>query len=80
MRKGIRSLWQKHSLRISKISGARAIYESEEIQRVELRCETRETDPFTLEMTPQQCAELIVQLTNAYEAIFPPIRRNRYRE
>ncbi len=80
MRKGIRALWEKHSLKIKSISAARAVYESEEIQRIEFRVKTEYTDEFVLEMTPQQCAKFISELTIAYESIFPPIRRNRYRE
>lgn len=44
---------------------------------MELKLETELGDKVTLEMTPQQCHRLVTDLTNAYEAIFPPIIRPR---
>ena len=67
----------KDSLKVKSIRGARAVYESEEIQRVELKLETEWGDKVILEMTPAQCHRLVTDLTNAYEAIFPPIIRPR---
>jgi len=67
----------RDSLKVKSIRGSRAVYESEEIQRVELKLETELGDKVTLEMTPQQCHRLVTDLTNAYEAIFPPIIRPR---
>lgn len=67
----------RDSLKVKFIRGARAVYESEEIQRVELKLETELGDKVILEMTPAQCHRLIMDLTNAYESIFSPIIRPR---
>lgn len=67
----------KDSLKVKSLRGSRAVYESEEIQRVELKLETGLGDKVILEMTPAQCHRLIMDLTNAYESIFPPIIRPR---
>lgn len=45
----------RDSLKVKSLRGSRAVYESEEIRRVELKLETELGDKVTLEMTPQQC-------------------------
>ena len=67
----------KDSVKVKSIKASRAVYESEEIQRVEMTLVTEFGDKVTFEMTPQQCHRLVTDLTNAYEAIFPPIIRPR---
>lgn len=52
---------------------SRAVYQSEEIQRVELHIQTTDGDKLILEMTPQLARKIIVEMRSAYLAINPPL-------
>lgn len=65
--------------RVREVIASRALYESEEIQRVEVKLELETGDKLTIELLPRQAHKLIVQMTSAYEAIHPQIPRvNHY--
>lgn len=67
----------KDSVKVKSIKASRAVYESEEIQRVEMTLVTEFGDKVTFEMTPQQCHSLLSNLIVSYESIFPPIPRRQ---
>lgn len=60
---------------VKRIRGSRAMYVTDEIQRVELKIELENGETIRVDMTPKQCHELVYSLTAAYDAIHPPITR-----
>lgn len=64
----------RDTIRVRKIKASRAVFESEEIQRVDVDIDLDYSEKIRLEMTPQQTYKLITELMSAYHAICPPIR------
>ena len=56
--------------RVKKASACRAVYYSEEIQRIEIRL-THNGETSLYEFLPQHAYELAMQILCAYEAILP---------
>lgn len=67
---------RREPIRIRRIRASRAVFESEEIQRIDIDIDLDldGTTKIRLEMHPQLAHKLITQLTTAYVAINPPIR------
>lgn len=61
------------ALPVKNIVSSRAVYQSEEIQRVELKLTLESGDTLILEMTPLLCRKTIEELKIAYLAINPPL-------
>jgi len=61
-------------VRVRKVHASRAVFESEEIQRVDIELTLDYDIKVRLELNPRLTQQLIVQLTNAYLAINPPLR------
>lgn len=62
---------------IRKASAARAVFESQDISRIDLTLITTEGDKLKLELHPDAAYNLIQSMTIAYEAIRPPMRSAR---
>lgn len=58
-------------VRVKKIRAARAIFESEDIQRIDLDITLESGDKIRLEMMPRDAHSLISQVSVAYNAINP---------
>jgi hypothetical protein len=69
-----RLLSRAEPVRVRKIRAGRAVFESEEIQRIDIELILDNDIKIRLEMHPQLAHKLISQLTAAYIAINPPIR------
>lgn len=67
---------QGEAVRVRRLVASRAVYESEELQRVEVMVEIEGPDRerLTLDMNTQQAAQLIRQLVAVHDAIHPPLR------
>lgn len=63
---------------VHKIEASRAIFESQDTQRIDLRLTTDEGDTLTLELRDRHAFELIQQLTIAYQAIHPSLPSSGY--
>ena len=61
------------AVRVHTIESSRAVFESQDLQRVDLRLSTDEGDRLTLELTDRQVFDLNTQLTNSYPAIHPSL-------
>lgn len=61
-------------IRVRKIRASRAVFESEEIQRIDIELILDGDIKVRLEMNPQLAHSFIQQLTNAYLACNPPLR------
>ena len=59
---------------VKRIRASRAVFLSEEVQRIDITIELDYGDKIRLEMHPQLAHKLIAELTSAYLAINPPIR------
>ena len=74
---GIRNLFNRGiAIPIRDAVSTRAVYQSEEIQRVELHITTTDGDKLILEMNPAIARKIIVEMRNAYLAINPPLTGN----
>ena len=60
---------------VKRIRAARALYVSDEIQRIEVTMELENGETIRVDMTPKKAHEFIVTLESAYNAIHPPITR-----
>lgn len=60
---------------VSRIVATRALYVSDEIQRIEMKIELEIGETILVDMTPKQGHTLIRQLESSYNAIHPPITR-----
>ena len=66
----------KTHLRLKRIRAARAIFESDlGHQEIELTVLTDDGDKIVFQMPPQLAHRLVNEISNAYEAINPPLRR-----
>lgn len=68
---------ERQSLRVKKIRAARAVFLDQDVQEMEIEFETEEGDRLTLQFMPRLAPGLIQELTGAYEAINPPLSRQR---
>lgn len=66
------------AVRVHKIESSRAIYESQDVQRIDIRLTTDEGDKLTLELTDRHAFDLIRQLTTSYQAIHPSLPSSGY--
>lgn len=60
--------------KVVKIVASRAVYESADIQRCEVKVELEGKHELTMEMSLDQVATLVRQLTAVYEACRPGLR------
>lgn len=60
---------------VKKVLAARALYVSDEIQRIEMALELENGETIRVDMTPRKGYQLIVTLESAYNAIHPQIPR-----
>lgn len=60
---------------VKRVRAARAMYVSDEIQRIEMTLELENGETIRVDMTPRKGYELIVTLESAYNAIHPQIPR-----
>lgn len=63
----------KLAVPVDRIQACRSVFESADVQRIDINFVTDNAERLTLECKPKQVAELIVQLTIAYNAINPPL-------
>lgn len=61
-----------------KINAARALYISEDIQRIEMKIDTSLGEKVIIELTAKQCFDLMGELAAAYNAINPPLNPSRF--
>jgi len=66
------------AIRVRDIKAARAVYESEDIQRVEVILTDEAGNRLTLELTSKQTRDLITNLSTCYNAIHPSLPGNGY--
>lgn len=67
---------ERESLRIKKAAAARALYmDGNGTQEIEIRLVTEDGDRLDLQIPFLMAPALIGQLTDAYEAIVPPLSR-----
>ena len=68
---------RRESLRIGGVKASRALFENHVgNQEVHIELVTEEGDILTLQIPPHHIPKLVMELSNAYEAINPPLRRN----
>lgn len=72
----MRNLFGKNEVfPVKRIRAARAMYVSDEIQRIEITMDLENGETVRVDMTPKKAHGLIVMLESAYNAIHPPITR-----
>lgn len=64
----------RDTAKVTKVVASRAVFESQDIQRVDVRFRNDDGDELTLEFHPDIVPNLILELSTAYEAIRPPLR------
>ena len=70
-------LFDSHAaIAVKKVEASRAIFESTEVQRVDVRLTDEAGNKLTLELRDRQVYDLIVQLTIAYQAMHPALPTN----
>lgn len=65
------------TLKVLKLKASRAVYHNADIQRVEVEVEVESGDgpqKIILDMSTKQAGMLVRDVTNAYDAIHPPLR------
>lgn len=67
---------QKEVLRVQKAKASRAIFESEEVQRIDVTLLVEGDNLLKLEFTAETARALIQQMSASYEAMRPPLRHN----
>ena len=72
-----RLIAEKEIIDLRSTRATRCVYESEDIQRVEMQLETVAGECITFSMNSRQTAELIEKLTHCYFAINPELRTRR---
>lgn len=72
---------ERQSLRVKKIRACRALYvDGDGTEEIEIHFITEEGQRLDLQIPHRAAPELIGQLTDAYEAINPPLSRRNNRE
>ena len=75
---GLRDLFKKaeqgETVPVAKIVSSRAVYQTMDIQRVEMVIDLETGEKIILDMNLDQVAKTIQELTNCYEACRPPLR------
>ena len=66
------------AIRVKKVEASRAVFESEDVQRIDVRVTDEAGNHLTLEMRPDDVRKLIVELTTAYQAIRPALPGSGY--
>ena len=66
---------ERDSLRVKKVRASRAVYQSEDIQNVEIRLMTEEGQILDLILSSRSAATLHTELGTALEAIYPRLSR-----
>ena len=70
----LRKIFERHSVVVRKIRATRAMFVSPDVQEVHVEFVTDENDRLVLQLAPRHAYTLIHELTNAYNAINPPLR------
>lgn len=72
--RGWKHIRDQHQMAIKEAKASRAVYLSENIQRVEVDLEMEDGTRLVLTMSSHLAGKLILQMSAAYTAINPPLR------
>ena len=62
---------------VKKASACRAVYHSEDVQRIEMRIDCSDGQSYLFDMSPHIAHQIASNILISYEAIFPPnVTRN----